>query len=380
MEKVESFITSLRWKAHFFDKKEYSFNNKFGFKSNFTPPQHEVLSPFKSDQYDMIRSISFKPVRNDFQKKLTEDMNNIKSSENFLILADKTTNLYEMTPEQCRAILTNNVTKTYRKAERSTRLNIDREAKTISKTLQLEKRMERYAERPAFISLKDDKENFKHNTKCHLINPSKGEMGVVSKRFLEEIDKKLNNHLCYNQWRGTSRVIEWFRAIENKKSCVFIKFDIAELCPSISAELLEKSISFARSIIEIEDKIMEIINHARKSLLFHDGNAWVKKEGNPLFDVTMGSYDGAEVCELVGLYLLGKLAPLIGTKNVGLYRDDGLAVIHQANGPKMDRIRKNIIALFKSERLSITIDTSLIETDFLDVSFNLEMDNFFPYR
>ena len=54
MEKVESFITSLRWKAHFFDKKEYSFNNKFGFKSNFTPPQHELLSPFESDQYGMI--------------------------------------------------------------------------------------------------------------------------------------------------------------------------------------------------------------------------------------------------------------------------------------------------------------------------------------
>ena len=84
-------------------------------------------------------------------------------------------------------------------------------------------------------------------------------------------------------------------------------------------------------------------------MLFHDGNAWVKKEGNPLFDATMGSYDGVEVCELVGLYLLGKLAPLIGTKNVGLYRDDGLAVIHQANGPKKDRIRKDIIAYFKSE-------------------------------
>ena len=75
----------------------------------------------------------------------------------------------------------------------------------------------------------------------------------------------------------------------------------------------------------------------------------------------MGSYDGAEICELVRLYLLGKLAPLIGTKNVGLYRDDGLAVIHQANGPKMDRIRKDIIALFKSKGLSITIDTNLIE-------------------
>ena len=71
---------------------------------------------------------------------------------------------------------------------------------------------------------------------------------------------------------------------------------------------------------------------------------------------------------------------MIGTKNVGLYRNDSLAVIHQANGPKMDGINKDVIALFKSEGLSITIDTNLIETDFLDVSFDLEMDKFFPYR
>ena len=117
-------------------------------------------------------------------------------------------------------------------------------------------------------------------------------------------------------------------------SLKFIKFEIVDFYPSISAELLEKSINFARSIIKIADKAIGIINHARKSLLFHDGNAWVKKEANPLFDITMGSYDEAEVCELAGLYLLGKLAPLIGTKNVGLYKDVGLAVIHQANGQK----------------------------------------------
>ena len=88
----------------------------------------------------------------------------------------------------------------------------------------------------------------------------------------------------------------------------------------------------------------------------------------------MGSYNRAEVCELVRFYLLGKLAPLIGTKNVRLYRDDSFAVIHQANGTKMDRIRKDVINLFKSEGLSITTDTNLIETDFLDVSFDLGMD------
>ena len=120
-----------------------------------------------------------------------------------------------------------------------------------------------------------------------------------------------------------------------KKNCKIINFDVVEFYLSISAELLEKSINIARSIIKIQPKIISIIKYARKSLLFHDNNALVKKEGNPLFDVTMGSYNSAEVFELVGLYLLSKLAPLIGTKNVGLYRDDDLAVIHQANGPKL---------------------------------------------
>ena len=46
--------------------------------------------------------------------------------------------------------------------------------------------------------------------------------------------------------------------------------------------------------------------HSRKSLLFRKDEVWVKRE-NPSFDVTMGSYDGAEVCELVGLFILDKV-------------------------------------------------------------------------
>ena len=38
----------------------------------------------------------------------------------------------------------------------------------------------------------------------------------------------------------------------------------------------------------------------------------------------MGSFDGAEACELVGLFLLSQLSHT--NLNVGLYRDDGLAV------------------------------------------------------
>ena len=97
-------------------------------------------------------------------------------------------------------------------------------------------------------------------------------------------------------------------------------------------------------------------------------------------DVTPGSYDGAEICELAGLYLLNQLSIVIGKSSVGLYRDDGLAAINNANGPKLDRIRKDIIALFKEEGLSITIETNLIETEFLDVTFNLATKKYFPFR
>ena len=188
----------------------------------------------------MIRSINFKPVTNDFQKKFAEDINNMISSRNLLTFADKTTNLYEMTPEQCKTILTNNITRTCQKTECTTQLNINREPKTISKTLQLQKRF----------------------------NPSKGKMGKISKTSSEEINNKLNNHQYYNQWSITPTVTAWFKAVENKKTCKFIRFDVAEFYRSISAELLEKSCNFARSIIKIEDKTINIFKHTRKSLLY----------------------------------------------------------------------------------------------------------------
>ena len=42
----------------------------------------------------------------------------------------------------------------------------------------------------------------------------------------------------------------------------------------------------------------------------------------------MESYDGAETCELVGCYLLSQLKQIPGIE-IGLYRDDGLAILNQ---------------------------------------------------
>ena len=65
---------------------------------------------------------------------------------------------------------------------------------------------------------------------------------------------------------------------------------------------------------------MVIINHSRKSLIFHENEPWVKKEGNEDFDVTMGSNDEAEISELVGLLMLSKLVHLFQDNSVGLFK------------------------------------------------------------
>ena len=94
----------------------------------------------------------------------------------------------------------------------------------------------------------------------------------------------------------------------------------------------------------------------------------------------MDRFDSEEVCELVRLYLLNKIKSLLGSNNVRLERDDGLAIVHKANGLKVDRLRKDIITLFMDEGLAITIDTNLIDTNFLDVSFSLSTGKYFPFR
>ena len=46
--------------------------------------------------------------------------------------------------------------------------------------------------------------------------------------------------------------------------------------------------------------------------------ASAKKGDNTLFNVTMGSFDTAEICQLADLYLLDKPSRLIKRENVGL--------------------------------------------------------------
>ena len=46
------------------------------------------------------------------------------------------------------------------------------------------------------------------------------------------------------------------------------------------------------------------------------------KKQSGLFDFTMGAYDGAEICELVGTYMLSPISEKYFKKDFGLYCDE----------------------------------------------------------
>ena len=139
------------------------------------------------DMYQMIRKIEFTNVGSDFQKKLQSDVQSIQSSNKLFVFADKSTNLCELTGDHYEKFLHNNITQTCKKANAGEKLKINKESKKFAKSLNLNDKMECYSDQCALITLKDHKENSKSDTKCRLINPSKSEVGLVSKTYLNDI-------------------------------------------------------------------------------------------------------------------------------------------------------------------------------------------------
>ena len=120
--------------------------------------------------------------------------------------------------------------------------------------------------------------------------------------------------------------------------------------------------------------------HSRKTLLFWQDSTWVKKEGDEDFDISMGCYDDAKICKVVGIYMQNKLCKLMNKKDFGLYRDDRLGILRNTSGPEANRRGKSIIKIFKECGLSITCEVNKKIVDFLDVRFNLNEQTYEPYR
>ena len=54
-------------------------------------------------------------------------------------------------------------------------------------------------------------------------------------------------------------------------------FGIKDLYPSINEGLLIKALEFAKQHLKIKSKDRETVFHARKSLLYREGEPWTKK-------------------------------------------------------------------------------------------------------
>ena len=172
-------------------------------------------------------------------------------------------------------------------------------------------------------------------------------------------------------------MIDWFKDIKSKPKCRFISFDVVDYYPSITEELLNKALDFASQFDEITEEERDIIIHAKQSFMYIEGSSWGKTQRTELFDVTMGSWDGAETCELVGIYILSIIEAKHGN-NIGLYRDDGLGAF-EAAPQEVERIKKSICSIFKDNGFRITVEASLSTVNFLDVTFNLARNSFEPY-
>ena len=264
-------------------------------------------------------------------------------------------------------ILEKSITKSYEKALPETTQAIHKENKDIAMKLGIDDRVDATADKDAFITLKDHKPNFANKPTCRLINPTKSEIGKVSKKTLDRINSTIAKKRNFTQWKNIAAVINWFTSIKNKQHSSFICFDIEEFYPSISQDLLNKALDFASDYDNITTDERNIIIHAKNSILIHKHLHWQKK-GNTTFDVTMGSYDGAETCELVGSFLLSQLQDL--NANVRLYRDDGLAITN-ATPRETENIRKEICRNFNNNGLRITIEANKQIINFVEVTFKV---------
>ena len=119
----------------------------------------------------------------------------------------------------------------------------------------------------SYITIKDHKEHFP-NKISRLINPSKSDIGKISKTISEKIITKIVSLANVNQWKNSASVIEWYKTISNKDQYRFIIFDIENFYPSISIELFNEALNFVKTLTDISETGVSIMMQVHKTLLF----------------------------------------------------------------------------------------------------------------
>ena len=384
-EMAARFINRVRYKVHWSraenEKENEPDNNNYNvFRSRTTAEPLDDLKSFEEEFYQLIGSIEFRKSNNNLSKKMKNDIEQIRNCNRVIMFADKSSNLYKIEKEKYEKMLLENITKEYRLAPENLIEEINNEAQEIIMTHCIKGKIPKYDLQEAFITVKDHKVNFPNKIQCRLINPSKTHIAKISKSILDNINSSIRSESVLKQWRNTGDVLCWFNEITDKRNKHFVKFDIEGFYPNISRNTLMKAITFAKKFVDILDSDVDIILHSCKTVLQYNNNVWVKKNNHDNFDVPMGSFHGAELCELIGLYMLEKLKGVFDEGNYGIYRDDGLAVVHKCTPGQQERLVKNMRSIFKKQGFNITIEKELKQTEFLDVVLDLNNEIHRPYK
>ena len=273
--KAEEFLRRLRWKLFAVKNPDQVPDyESFGFNTLNSPPLDRDLIPFEEDFLAMISNIKYKPVRNQFQDMLKTEVREIKSLDKVTVFADKTKNQYRTSVADYEKKVVDAITNDYRGVSYDEVRKVDQKSAKFAETFKTTKdktladRIDRSTQKSCFISFKDHKEGFPGRVQTRLINPSKNNLGQISKNILDVINTTLLIETNLPLWRSSNDVVKWFKGLNDKQNFTFLKLDIQNYYPSISLELLNKAVRWARRYTPISRREFDIIKHCRRNFVF----------------------------------------------------------------------------------------------------------------
>ena len=124
--------------------------------------------------------------------------------------------MYRLNKEKYSNLLQNSITPKYKKTDKDTTTNIKKERIKHAKEASIIDRIEINSIGNIFITLKDHKENFLNGPTTRLLNPTKSEIGRISKHILQNMNTTLSEKIKVNEWKNAESIINWFKNIPNK--------------------------------------------------------------------------------------------------------------------------------------------------------------------
>ena len=104
LEKTEDLFKRMRRKAFFYNNRNetqqnYQTDGKYALRTKKSPPSINELKGFENDLISLTKNIEFKKTRSKFQNKPKSDVLKINASNEIIVAADKTNNMYKMSYE-----------------------------------------------------------------------------------------------------------------------------------------------------------------------------------------------------------------------------------------------------------------------------------------